>query len=129
MAQTGDMAVSNPLIVVVDDDAAVRNSLKFSLEIDGFSVLTFASADDLLHDGGLPLCRCVIVDQNMPRMKGLEFIAALRKQGVATPAILISGHLTPALLRQAAGAGVPVVEKPFLENKLIESIHAAIDGA
>ena len=58
-------------------------------------------------------------------MTGLELVAALRKQGVEVPALLISGHVTPAVTRQASAAGIPVIEKPFLGNGLIELIRTA----
>lgn len=120
------MVISRPTIAVVDDDAAVRNSLKFSLEIDGFVVRTYASAEDFLNAGDLSDFQCLVVDQNMPRMTGLELVAALRKQGLAIPALLVSGHLTPAITRQASAAGIPAIEKPFLGNGLIDSIRAAV---
>src|SRR6185503_17249009 len=102
------MANSNALIFVVDDDAAVRNSLKFSLEIDGFAVRTYANAEELLRSSNLNDFQCVIVDQDMPRMTGLELVAALRKQGLEVPTVLISGRLTPAVTRQASAAGIAV---------------------
>jgi len=120
------MATSPPIIVVVDDDAAVRSSLKFSLEIDGFVVRTYASAEEFLSLGDRSDLQCLIVDQNMPRMTGLELIAALRKQGLKVPALLVSGHLTPTITRQASAAGIPTIEKPFLGNGLIDSIRAAV---
>jgi FixJ family two-component response regulator len=120
------MANSNALIFVVDDDAAVRSSLEFSLEIDGFAVRTYASAEEVLRESDLLACRCFIVDQDMPRMHGLQLIAVLRKRGVDTPVVLTSSHATPALSRQARDAGIAVIEKPFLGNALIESIHNAI---
>ena len=126
MARHRTMAITRPIIAVVDDDAAVRNSLKFSLEIDGFAVRTYASAEELLGSGNLNNFQCLVVDQDMPRMTGLELVAALRAQGVKVPALLISGRLTPAVTRQASVAGIPVVEKPFLGNGLIESIRAAV---
>jgi two-component system, LuxR family, response regulator FixJ len=128
MTRHSGMASSNPLVIVVDDDAAVRNSLKFSLEIDGFAVVTYGSAEELVHTGDLGACRCLIVDQDMPRMTGLELVAALRKQGDAVPAILISGHVTPALITQASGVGVPIIEKPFEGNGLIDLIRTTIDA-
>ena len=126
MARHGTMTFSHPIIAVVDDDAAVRNSLKFSLELDGFAVRTYADAAELLGSGSLTDLQCLIVDQNMPRMTGLELIAKLRARGVEVPALLVSGHLTPAVTRQASAAGILVVEKPFLGNGLLESIHAAV---
>ena len=126
MARHRTMTLSHPIIAVVDDDAAVRNSLKFSLELDGFAVRMYADAAELLGSGSLTDLQCLIVDQNMPRMTGLELIAMLRAQGVKVPALLVSGNFTPAVTRQASVAGIPVIEKPFLGNGLIESIHAAV---
>jgi two-component system response regulator FixJ len=126
MARHGDMAISHPIIAVIDDDAAVRNSLKFSLELDGFAVRTYANAAELLGSGNVTDLQCLIVDQDMPRMTGLELIAMLRAQGVKVPALLVSGRLAPAVTRQASVAGIPVIEKPFLGNRLTDSIRAAV---
>lgn len=111
---------------VVDNDAAVRNSLKFSLEMDGLVVRTFSSGDELLRGANLVACQCFIVAQEMPRMQGLQVIAALRSHGVDGPAILLSSHVTPALDQLALAAGIKVVEKPLLGNALTESIQAAL---
>jgi len=119
-------SIASPVIIVVDDDAAVRNSLKFSLEIEGFSVCTYSGPNEVLSGGALPVSCCLIVDQNMPGMSGLSLLAMLRKRGVSTPAILVSAHVTPSLKDEAARAGLPVVEKPFLGNVLLDGIHAAI---
>ena len=120
------MAISNPLIVVIDDDTAVRNSLEFSLGIEGFAVHTYESAEDVLQTAELSDCRCLIVDQNMSGMTGLELISSLRRRGVEIPAVLISGHVTPMLTTQARACGVPVVEKPFPGGELLELIRAAV---
>jgi FixJ family two-component response regulator len=119
-------AVAAPTIVVIDDDAAVRNSLKFSLEIEGFTVCTYASPIDVLNGDGLPAVACLIVDQNMPGMSGLNLLAALRRRGDRTPAILVSAHATAALRDEAADRGVAVVEKPFVGNALVDRIRAVI---
>ena len=129
MARPSDMARSNPLVIVVDDDAAVRNSLKFSLEIDGFAVRIHASAEELLRTDDLSACQCLIVDQEMPGTTGLELVATLRKQGVQVPAVLVSGRLTPALTRQALAAGIAIFEKPLLGNEFIELIRSAVGRA
>jgi FixJ family two-component response regulator len=123
------MPVSQLWIAVIDDDFAVRNSLKFSLEVDGYMVRTFADADEFLRANDAANCRCLIVDQHMPRKTGLELVAALRRRGVATPVLLMSGRVTPALTRQAMEAGVPIIEKPFVGNSVIEFIRAAVGGA
>ncbi len=123
------MASSKSIVAVVDGDAAVRNSLKFSLEIDGFVVRTYAGAEELLRAGDLDTCQCLVIDQDMPRMAGLELVAALRKQGLVVPAVLISGHVTPAVTREASAVGISVIEKPFLGNGLIELIRTATGNA
>jgi two-component system, LuxR family, response regulator FixJ len=116
----------DPLIVVVDDDAAVRNSLKFLLEVEGFAVRAFSAGTDLLNAADLPGCACFVVDQNMPGMSGLDLVAQLRDRRVSVPAILITSHPSAAVSTRAADAGVPIVEKPFLGNTLFDRIHAAV---
>src|SRR5215211_4307977 len=113
------------LIVVVDDDAAVRNSLKFSLEIEGFAVRAFSVAADLLNAPDVLDCACLVVDHNMPGMNGLDLVAKLRDRRVSVPAILITSHPSAAVSNRAADAGIPIVEKPLLGNALIDSIRAA----
>jgi FixJ family two-component response regulator len=119
-------ALANPIIVVVDDDAAVRGSLKFALEIEGFVVRTYPKGDDLLGDLRLADCACFIIDQMLPGMNGLDVVAKLRKEHIAAPVILITSHPTNILQRQAAQAGVPIVEKPLLGNALIDRVRDAI---
>jgi two-component system response regulator FixJ len=92
-------------------------------------VWTFADADEFLRTSDAVNCQCLIVDQHMPRQTGLELVAALRRRGVATPVLLMSGRVTPALTRQAMDAGVPIIEKPFVGNSVVEFIRAAVGGA
>jgi two-component system response regulator FixJ len=120
-----NMAVSKPLIIVVDDDPAVCNSLKFSLEIEGFLVRLYASGSELLGDHNIPHCSCLVVDQRMPGIAGLDLISKLREQAISAPAILITSQPTAELARRAAGANVPIVEKPLLGNALMERIRDA----
>ena len=126
MDRHSGIAPLNPLVIVVDDDAAVRNSLKFLLEIDGFAVRTYESAQELVRVGDLSDCRCLIVDQDMRHMTGFELVAALRKEGSEVPVILISGNVTPALKTRASNVGIPVIEKAIVGNGLIELIRTAI---
>jgi FixJ family two-component response regulator len=114
------------IIIVVDDDVAVRDSLKFSLEVEGFSVRVFPRGTDLLREPDLPRCACLIIDQNMPGITGLDVVARLRERQIGVPAILITGHPSPALTTRARSAGIPIVEKPFLGNALIDNIRAVM---
>ena len=126
MNNNHEPVLANPVVIVVDDDAAVRGSLKFALEIEGFAVRTYPKGDDLLGDVRLGDCACFIIDQKLPGMNGLEVVAALRKEHIAAPAILITSQPTIMLQERAARAGVPIVEKPLLGNALIERVRNAI---
>ncbi len=115
-------------ILIVEDDRAVRESLKFSLVIEGFAVRAYADAEELLAEPRLPKFDCLIVDQNMPGMTGLDLVSALRARNVDTPAILITSHPNRSVRDQAAAAGIPIVEKPLL-NSLIERVRRTVPAA
>jgi two-component system, LuxR family, response regulator FixJ len=125
MTPQTQLTAASPVIVVVDDDPAVCNSLKFSLELEGFSVLIYRSAAELLESMKPDDYSCFVVDQRMPDMTGMELIAKLRERKVATPAILIVSETNAALSARAAKAAVPIVEKPLLSNTLVDKIHEA----
>src|ERR1700675_1022551 len=114
-----------PYVVVVDDDSAVCNSLKFSLELEGFAVCAYHSAAELFHAGDLGACNCFVIDQRMPAMSGMDLIAKLRERKLLAPAILIISQPNAALSARAAKADIPIVEKPFLGNALVERIREA----
>ena len=118
-------AVPKSVIIVVDDDPAVCNSLKFSLEIEGFLVRLYASGSELLGERDIPGCSCLVVDQRMPGIGGMDLICKLRERSILAPAILITSQPTADLTRRAAGANVPIVEKPLLGNALMERIRDA----
>ncbi len=114
------------MVGIVDDDPAVRNSLKFSLELEGFAVGAYESAAELLHDGDFSRFHCLVIDQNMPRMSGLELVDKLHELKVSAPIILITTDPPKALIARANRAGVPIVEKPLLGNTLLDKIQEAI---
>jgi FixJ family two-component response regulator len=112
-----------PVIAVVDDDPAVCNSLKFSLELEGFAVRAYRSGREFLAAGEFRDCSCFIIDQRMPVISGMELIAELRQRKVSTPAILIISQPNKVLSARAAEACVSIVEKPLLNNALVEKIR------
>ena len=122
-------AAPESIVAVVDDDPAVRNSLKFSLETEGFSVRLYASGAELLKDAALADYGCLIVDQSMPAMSGLELIVRLRDRSIAVPVILTISKPSAALRQRAANAGVPIVEKPLLGNALVDEIRLIVEAA
>jgi two-component system, LuxR family, response regulator FixJ len=116
------------LVLVVEDDLAVRSSLAFSLEIEGFKVRSYATGEELLNAGSLDGCDCFIIDQKLPGLSGLDLIARLRDRHVDAPAILITSNPSASLCRQAEHARVPIVEKPLLGNVLLDRIHDMLDN-
>jgi two-component system, LuxR family, response regulator FixJ len=110
-------------ILVIDDDCAVRNSLKFALELEGFAVRIYADGRTLLDDAHLPASGCLVVDQMMPGMSGLDVVQTLRRRGVSMPAVLVTSSASGLLRQRAAAAGVAVVEKPFFGNGLVDAIR------
>ena len=115
-------------ILIVEDDRAVRDSLKFSLVIEGFAVRVYPDAEQVLSEPRLPKFDCLIVDHNMPGMNGLDLVSALRARRIDTPAILITSHPNQWLRDRAAAAGIPIIEKPLL-NSLLDHVRRTISQA
>jgi two-component system response regulator FixJ len=111
---------------VVDDDEAVRDSLQFLLETAGFSVVTYNSAAQFLSDARPRNLACLVVDQHMPELTGLQLVTRLRRQGETLPIALITGSPSPDLVRRAGELGVvAVLEKPLDDEVLLEFIENA----
>jgi two-component system response regulator FixJ len=126
--QTRAEAKSKQVILVIDDDFAVRNSLKFTLEVEGFEVRAYSTADELLNEDSLPPSSCLVTDYYMPAMNGMELVARLRDRRILIPAILITSLPSGNLRKRAAAAGVLIVEKPLLGSDLLDAICKAFDG-
>jgi two-component system response regulator FixJ len=124
---TPPAGATRAIVGVVDDDPAVRNSLKFSLELEGFAVGTYGSAAELLRVEDLTRFNCLVIDYNMPGgMNGLDLVVRLRELHVFAPAILITTAPPKALVARADRARVRIVEKPLLGNTLLDRIYEAI---
>jgi two-component system, LuxR family, response regulator FixJ len=122
--------VHNKTVFIVDDDAAVRDSLALLLSLRGYSTVIFSCAEDLLRVID-PLWRgCVVVDIKMPGMSGLDLQAALAEHPASMPVIIITGHGDIAAARQAfKAAAVDFLEKPFDDDVLVRAIERAFDEA
>lgn len=121
------MPPNPPLVCIVEDDAAVRNALKFSLEVEGMAVRVYDGADSLLSDPGLPSCQCLVVDFRMPATDGLDLVKAIGARGIAIPVIMITGQATRDLRRRAEKLGIRrVIEKPLPDGDLLRAVQAAV---
>lgn len=111
-------------VAVVDDDAAVLDSLRFLLEVAGHTVATYESAAAFLADR-MTKHACLILDHHMPEMTGLELAARLRAARTAIPVLLITGASSPAIASRAGELGIELVlEKPPNEDDLLGFVNA-----
>lgn len=113
-------------IYIIDDDEAVRDSLKILLDANGFTVEDFASGPAFLAAGrGGP--GCALVDIGMPEMGGLELQRILAERRPELPVIMITGQAEVPIAVQAMKAGAAdFIEKPFDEAALLASIRLAL---
>jgi FixJ family two-component response regulator len=117
---------SRPKILLVDDDPAVRASLAFSLELEGFLIETFDCGEDLAAKAEFPRNSCLVLDYRLPGIDGLSLLKVLRARGVGLPAVLITSAPTRAVRSRAAEAGAMLIEKPLLCDALSAAIRAAL---
>jgi FixJ family two-component response regulator len=107
-----------PTVIVVDDDAGVRRALRYMLEIEGFEVLTCTDGEALL-DLPLPVSRaCLVVDQRLPGVSGIDALEILRQRRVDLPAIVITTAPDARLRARTLMANARIIEKPLLNDLL-----------
>ena len=121
------MTTPTAVVHVVDDDEAVRDSLRFLLDAAGFAVRTHASAEALLS-AGPAAPGCVLTDVRMPGMDGLELLQCLRAAAIASPVVVMTGHAdVPMAVRALKAGALDFLEKPFSDDALVAAIRAALD--
>ena len=121
---------NDPVVHVIDDDEAVRDSLEFMIDAAGLAVKTWDSAPAFLSALDSAGRGCIVTDVRMPDMTGLELIEALKRSGHGDPVIVITGHADVPLAVDAMKAGaVDFIEKPAENRRLLGAIRAALAGA
>ncbi|WP_332660909.1 response regulator [Brevundimonas sp.] len=116
-----------PVLLIVDDDAAVLRSLAFMAETRGYEVVACASAAEAMARLDRSLA-CLILDQNLPDVQGVQLLQQIRAAGIRAPALLMTTDPPAALRRQAAAAGVAIVEKPLLDESLFQQVERLLAG-
>ena len=118
---------SMPKVYVVDDDAAMRDSLNFLLDAANFEVALFESATNFLEVLPRLDFGCVISDIRMPGIDGIELLRRMKLLDSRFPIVIITGHGDVPLAVEAMKLGaVDFLEKPFEDDRLIGIIEAAI---
>jgi two-component system response regulator FixJ len=114
-------------VCIVDDDEAIRESLKLLLFAAGLQSCTYDSADSFLADPEPPKFDCMLLDVRMPGTDGLELFRLLQQRHVGYPIIFITGHGDIPLAVSAIKRGAfDFLTKPFREGELLEKIRGAI---
>ena len=114
-------------VCILDDDDAVRDSLRVLLESYALIVRDYGSGRALLAAGNLDRVGCFVVDFHMPGMNGIEVLETLRARGVSAPAAIVSA-VAVGDDRVASAGAVSVLTKPVPEEELIGWIRRALDG-
>ena len=116
--QDDQTPTAGPLIILVEDDASVRQALTFALRIEGFRVDVHDSAEALLQAAELPDAACLVLDQNLPGALGADALVELRRRGLACPAILITTQPKPDVRAAALRLDARILEKPLMGGEL-----------
>jgi FixJ family two-component response regulator len=112
------------IVAIIDDDPAVRESLKSLLEAVGYPVAAYATADAFLQDDAVRPS-CIILDQHMPGMSGLQLLARLRAGGSGLPVLMVTGMPSLAIIAEARRLGIEkVLEKPVYEEDILTFVSA-----
>lgn len=117
------MAGTRPLVMVVNDDVALRDALQFTLRLEGAEVHHYEDGAGLLADPALADAACLVVRNHLRGMDGFELLRRLRAKDLHMPAILLTSAATPALRARAKAAGIwLVLEKPVMDDALVGAI-------
>jgi FixJ family two-component response regulator len=118
---------AEPIVFVVDDDAAVRDAIKDLLESVGIRVETFSTGREFLVRKPVDAPSCLILDVRLPGTSGLDFQTELAAADIRIPVIFITGHGDIPMAVQAMKAGAAdFLTKPFREQELLDAIHRAV---
>jgi len=121
------MSDGQTLVIIVDDDQAVRESLQFALRLEGFCVHTHNGITSLLADPDLGRADCMILDHRMPRLDGFDLLSTIRTRNPDVPAIMLTSRTTSQDRVRATAAGVhSMLEKPLLDDVLMHNIRAVL---
>ena len=113
-------------VLIVDDDAAIRDSVRALLESAGLSVEDFASAAEFLSSYTHLAGDCLVADIRMPDMDGLELQEELVRRAIDLPVIIVTGHGdVPRAVRAMKAGAVDFIEKPFDDEQFLASVHRA----
>jgi two-component system, LuxR family, response regulator FixJ len=117
-----------PMIFIVDDDSATRDSLRLLLGCVGLEARDFPSVKAFLEARQSADEACLVLDVHLPGMSGLDLLEELRRRGDAIPVIVVTGRPSVASTARAQAAGAfAILEKPFKAAEIIELVRNALE--
>ena len=123
-----DKPPPQPVVFVVDDDAALRKSLADLFASVDLRAATFASAADFLRSVAADAAGCLVLDVRLPGLSGLDFQADLAKSNIRLPIVFITGHGDiPMTVRAMKAGAVEFLTKPFRDQDLLEAVQRALE--
>ncbi|ALK08283.1 response regulator transcription factor [Blastochloris viridis] len=115
-------------VFVVDDDAAIRDSLVWLFRSRGLLALSFSSGEAFLDTWRPDLDGCIVADIRMEGIGGLELFDRLKQQGSRLPVVFLTGHGDVPMAVSALKRGArDFIEKPFNDNDLVDIVIAVLD--
>ena len=121
------MGTAEPTVFIIDDDPAMRDSLRWLIGSVGLAGETFSSAEEFLGQHTPERCGCILLDVRMPGLSGLELLERLSKERGAVPVLILTGHGdVPMAVRALKAGAFDFIEKPFSDQLLLERIHKAM---
>ncbi|HZS64449.1 MAG TPA: response regulator FixJ [Xanthobacteraceae bacterium] len=118
---------NDPVVHVIDDDDAARESLEFLLRSAKLKVRTYDSAKVFLEDVPILTAGCIITDVRMPDVSGIDLLRRLREMNSSVPVIVITGHGDVPLAVEAMRIGaIDFLEKPYDDDVLLAAVQLAL---
>jgi len=122
------MSEEQPVVFVIDDDAAVRDAVEDLLRSVGMEVESFGSTQEFLQHERADAPGCIVLDVRLPGPSGLESQRALMQAGIHLPIIFISGHGDiPMSVRAMKSGAIEFLTKPLHEQALLDAIQSGIE--
>ena len=118
------------IVVGVDDDFRVRESMESLVESAGYAPVMFSSAEEFLRSGALAVASCVVTDVRMPGINGIELQRRIRLERPEAPVIFVSAHYDDEIRQRALDEGaVRFLYKPYDAAELLGAIQDALSNS
>ncbi len=121
-------AEAQPIVLVIDDDAPLREALSSLFRSVGLQVKTFGSAQEFLQSGAPDGPSCLVLDVRLPGLSGLDFQAELAKANIHIPIVFMTGHGDiPMTVRAMKAGAVEFLPKPFRDQDMLDAVQIGLE--